>query len=782
MIRPEQIDMDMVVQQVIDSTSVTTITDNVNNNTDNITSNTSNITANTTNIGTNTSDISSINSSITSINSSIGSISSDVSTNTSSISTINTTLGGMSSHGTEIDTNTSNISTLTTLSNSNKNRIDTNVFNIGNNENGVNRNSGNIGILTNLNTDVKSNLVSGLNEIHDQYDTHKNNSGIHLPINTIKDRFSGEYIMAGTNISKDYNVTTKELTISLDITDTEILNKIKNVDGIGSGLNADFLDGKSASAFQLAGVYNTQIGIDKLVNASGPTVLGSINTTDGVITQFTTRSLTPTDIGAVSLSSYSDDDVLNKIKLVDGIGSGLHADLLDGQHGYFYNDYSNLTNKPSPEISLIGDATGSLIMNNLTGGEMLVTVVDDSHNHIINNVDGLQTALDSKSDNGHGHIISDTTGLQTALDSKSDNGHGHIISDTTGLQSALDSKTDNGHSHTESDITDLQNYTLLSSRNIANGYAGLDSNAKVPLIHLPDLAKSKTTVLSSAETRPTSPIEGDKIFETDTGDSFIFDGTTWILMSDADWENVNVEWSNIVSKPSPVITLGGDLSGSVTLSELGSGTLTATISDDSHNHIIANIDGLQTALNGKQAIGTYNTIIGTDADINTSGATIIDSLTMTDGVITSHGTRTLTLANLGYTGATNANYYTHPTYTGDDINIDTGHLSGATVVDDIDINITTNAYGHVTDANAYVATRNLTYGDIGAAASSHTHDSRYFTESESDARFLNEASNLSDLTNKATARSNLEIEKITVSTTAPSGPATNDIWIDISGD
>ena len=53
-----------------------------------------------------------------------------------------------------------------------------------------------------------------------------------------------------------------------------------------------------------------------------------------------------------------------------------------------------------------------------------------------------------------------------------------------------------------------------------------------------------------------------------------------------------------------------------------------------------------------------NTVIGTDSDIDTSGATIIDNLYMTDGVITSHGTRTLTLANLGYTGATNANYIT----------------------------------------------------------------------------------------------------------------------------
>ena len=60
-----------------------------------------------------------------------------------------------------------------------------------------------------------------------------------------------------------------------------------------------------------------------------------------------------------------------------------------------------------------------------------------------------------------------------------------------------------------------------------------------------------------------------------------------------------------------------------------------------------------------QAAGTYNTIIGTDSDINTSGATIIDNIYVTDGVITSMGTRALTLANLGYTGATNANYITN---------------------------------------------------------------------------------------------------------------------------
>ena len=79
--------------------------------------------------------------------------------------------------------------------------------------------------------------------------------------------------------------------------------------------------------------------------------------------------------------------------------------------------------------------------------------------------------------------------------------------------------------------------------------------------------------------------------------------------------------------------------------------------------------------------------------------------------------------------------YTHPTHPGDDINLDTGPLTGATVISDLDFNITTDTLGHVTDANATYSTRNLTASDIGAAASSHTHDDRYYTETEIDNKF-----------------------------------------------
>lgn len=41
-------------------------------------------------------------------------------------------------------------------------------------------------------------------------------------------------------------------------------------------------------------------------------------------------------------ASYTATDVLNKLKTVDGSGSGVDADLLDGQHGSYYRDAGNI--------------------------------------------------------------------------------------------------------------------------------------------------------------------------------------------------------------------------------------------------------------------------------------------------------------------------------------------------------------------------------------------------------------------------------------------------------
>ena len=69
--------------------------------------------------------------------------------------------------------------------------------------------------------------------------------------------------------------------------------------------------------------------------------------------------------------------------------------------------------------------------------------------------------------------------------------------------------------------------------------------------------------------------------------------------------------------------------------------------------------------------------------------------------------------------------YSHPSHPGDDASVDTGALTGAVVISDLDFNITTDTLGHVTDANASVATRTLTLNNLGYTgatdANNYTH-------------------------------------------------------------
>lgn len=66
-----------------------------------------------------------------------------------------------------------------------------------------------------------------------------------------------------------------------------------------------------------------------------------------------------TSIGTkLNSSAYTAADVLAKIKTVDGTGSGLDADLLDGQSGAYYLNWTNVTNKPAIPIHSVISVTG----------------------------------------------------------------------------------------------------------------------------------------------------------------------------------------------------------------------------------------------------------------------------------------------------------------------------------------------------------------------------------------------------------------------------------------
>jgi hypothetical protein len=84
-------------------------------------------------------------------------------------------------------------------------------------------------------------------------------------------------------------------------------------------------------------------------------------------------------------------------------------------------------------------------------------------------------------------------------------------------------------------------------------------------------------------------------------------------------------WAISISGSAPTLTtartiaLSGDVTGSGSFDGSANVTITATVADDSHNHTIANVDGLQTALDAKLALAG-GTVTG---DITMSGTGMI---------------------------------------------------------------------------------------------------------------------------------------------------------------
>lgn len=90
----------------------------------------------------------------------------------------------------------------------------------------------------------------------------------------------------------------------------------------------------------------------------------------------------------------------------------------------------------SRTISLTGDVTGSVSFNGSANVSITATVADDSHNHIISNVDGLQAALDLKvSKDSIVGTVSQSGGIPTgAVVERGSNANGEYVRFADGTQ------------------------------------------------------------------------------------------------------------------------------------------------------------------------------------------------------------------------------------------------------------------------------------------------------------------------------------------------------------
>jgi len=121
----------------------------------------------------------------------------------------------------------------------------------------------------------------------------------------------------------------------------DLMDIIQTVDGSGSLLDADFLDGHDATYFAPQSTTYSKTEVDNAINAlidAAPGALDTLNELAAALGDDPNFATTVTNSIATKLdiSAYTAADVLAKLITVDGTGSGLDADLLDGQQGSYY--------------------------------------------------------------------------------------------------------------------------------------------------------------------------------------------------------------------------------------------------------------------------------------------------------------------------------------------------------------------------------------------------------------------------------------------------------------
>jgi hypothetical protein len=480
---------------------------------------------------------------------------------------------------------------------------------------------------------------------------------------------SGQEITAGTvDISSHTN---------LAVSDTTEVNMILS----GDTLSAELIGGVVSGSSQITSIGNSQLSNSSItIDGSAISLGGSITTNN---TQLSTEQVQDIVGGMVSSNTESGISVT-----YDDTGNSLDFSVTSQtDENFTTDDHSKLdgieagaeVNRTAAETrTLIGTGNGNLVPAAGSSGEFLKhdgTFGTPSYTTNTNT----QLTQEQVEDFVGGMLDGTETGISVGYD------------DTNGnIDFVVASQTDNNFT------TTLKN-KLDGIAASANNYV-LPTNLAGDDIDIDTTALTGATVISDLDINITTNTSG---LVTDANGSV---STRTLTASDLGLGNVTNE-SKSTMFTSPTFT--------------GTTVAPTPSADDNSTKIAttAYVQGELTAL-----IGTAPATLDTLGEISASianGDSDVVALTTTVGTKLAKSSNLSDLANastartnLGVDAAGTINY-THPTFDGDDISVDTGALTGATVISDLDFNITTNSDGHVTDANGSVSTRTLTAGNLG---------------------------------------------------------------------
>ena len=330
--------------------------------------------------------------------------------------------------------------------------------------------------------------------------------------------------------------------------------------------------------------------------------------------------------------------------------SNLNSDLLDGQHGSYFLDWTNTTNKPSPTIVFDGDVTGSVTLNNLTNASVTLTVtadnvelgVDTTGNYVASLVPGTGVTLSASAGEGINPTISIGQDVSTSANVTFDTVQlatttvAPLIVSSSVQVDNLNVEYLNGYTAQQilsmggvQSVTGTANEIEVSS-SVGNIQVGLPDNVNIAgsLTVGENLVVSGSVVtVNSTVVTIQDPIftlggtvgvddgkdRGIEINWWDSGSVTGFFGIdhitgkfTFIPKATNNNEvftgtkgeiDAYVDWSNLLNVISPTVTLTGDVSGAAQLNNLGSASIAVTVEKDFNIVLTGDVTGSGTVSN-----------------------------------------------------------------------------------------------------------------------------------------------------------------------------------------